>query len=96
MLFGIFRISGHSMLPTLKPGDRIVASSIPYFFSSPRTNDVVVFKYNGKMMIKRIKKIGNKKIFVAGDNSSDSLKIEPIEQEQIIGKVIIYYKIYEH
>lgn len=86
----MFRVSGHSMLPTLNPGDRIVASSIPYFFSKPKIGDIVLFKYRDKIMIKRIKKFDNKKIFVKGDNSRDSLKIEPIGRNQILGKVIIH------
>lgn len=90
MIFGIFRISGHSMMPTLKLGDRVVASSIPYLFSKPKIGDIVLFKYRDKIMVKRIKKLENRKIIVAGDNSSDSLKTEPIERSQILGKVIIH------
>ena len=78
------------MLPTLKPGDRVIVSSLPYFFSKPRAGDVIVFRYNKKMMIKRIKKIENKKIFVEGDSNRDSLKIEPIGRNQILGRVIIH------
>ena len=88
MILGLFKISGHSMLPIFKPNDRVLVSSLPYFFSNPRTNDIIVFKYEGKIMIKRIKKKENSKIFVAGDNSADSLKIEPIEKKEILGKVI--------
>ena len=88
MIFGIFRISGHSMIPTLKPRDRVIVSSIPYFFSSPKIGDIIVFKYNNKIIIKRIKKFENGKIIVAGDNSSDTLKIVPIEGDFILGKVI--------
>ena len=88
MVFGIFRISGHSMMPYLKPYDRVIVSSIPYYFSKPKIGDIIVFKYNSKTMIKRIKKLENGKITVAGDNISDSLKIEPVEVRDILGKVL--------
>ena len=88
MVFGIFRISGHSMMPYLKPYDRIIVSSIPYYFSKPKIGDIIVFKYNSKTMIKRIKKLENGKITVAGDNISDSLKIELVELGDILGKVL--------
>jgi len=76
------------MMPTLKPRDRVIVSSISYYFSKPEIGDVVLFRYNNNLMIKRIKKLENGKITVAGDNISDSLKIEPIEQKDILGKVI--------
>lgn len=88
MVFGIFRISGHSMMPYLKPYDRVIVSSIPYYFSKPKIGDIIVFKYNSKTMIKRIKKLENGKIAVAGDNISDSLKIEPVEVRDILAKVL--------
>lgn len=88
MIFGLFRISGHSMLPKLKPDDRVIVSSIPYLFSKPQVGDVIVFKYNSSNMVKRIAKIESEKYIVSGDNKNDSLKIEPIELADILGKVI--------
>lgn len=89
IILGVFKISGHSMMPTLKPGTRVVVSSIPYLFSKPKIGDIVLFKYRDKIMVKRIKKFENRKIIVAGDNSSDSLKTEPIERRDILGKVLL-------
>lgn len=79
------------MLPFLKPHERIIVSSAPYFFGKPKIGDVVAFKNNGKAIIKRITKILNGKIIVEGDNKNDSIQIEPIEKSSIIGKLI--YKI---
>ena len=76
------------MLPEFKPGDCVVISSLPYFFSKPELGDVVLFKYNDKMMIKRVKKVLNKKFFVEGDNRKDSLEIGWITKSDITGKVI--------
>ncbi len=89
MVFGIFRISGHSMMPYLKPYDRVIVSSIPYYFSKPKIGDVVLFRYNDKMLIKRIKKFSSKSIFVKGDNVRDSLKTKPIKRDAILGKLIL-------
>ena len=77
------------MLPKFKPDDRIIASSIPYLFSKPRAGDVIVFRYNNKIMVKRIKKFEGEKIIVAGDNISDSLKIKQVIRNDILGKVIL-------
>lgn len=90
MILGIYKISGHSMLPYLTPGDRVFVSSIPFLFSKPKIGDVVVLAKDGKMLIKRIVRILNKKYYLEGDNKSDSLKIEPIERNQILGKVIMH------
>ena len=88
MLLSIFKISGHSMMPALKPRDRVIVSSIPFLFSKPKVGDIILFKYNSKIMIKRIKKFEKDRVTVTGDNSSDSLKIAPTEGDFILGKVI--------
>jgi nickel-type superoxide dismutase maturation protease len=88
-----FKIHGHSMEPTLKPNDEVLVSSLSYFFTSPKRNDIVAFKdpRDNKVLIKRITKIETKKIFVQGDNkkhSTDSREFGMIEKKAIIGKVI--------
>jgi len=90
MLIGIFRVSGHSMLPTLRPGRLVVVSSIPYFFLQPKPGDIVLFKQELKTLIKRIRKIEKAKYFVEGENQKDSLKIEPLLRNQILAKCILY------
>lgn len=77
------------MLPILKPNDRVLVSSIPYLIFKPKTNDIVLFKHKNIIMIKRIEEIKYEKISVSGNNSSDSLKIEPISRSKILGKVIL-------
>ena len=88
LLLGRFKVFGHSMEPVLNESSVIVTSSIPYFFSLPKINDIVVFRKEGKMMIKRVRKRNGNKYFVAGDNKSDSLKIGWIEKRDIMGKVV--------
>jgi signal peptidase I len=88
MLLGFYKISGHSMMPTLNPSDRVIVSSIPYLFSQPKPGDIIIFKNAGKPLIKRISKVSESKFLVEGDNREDSINIGWIEKQDIIGKVI--------
>lgn len=89
MILGLFKISGHSMQPTFKNGQKVLASYLPYLFQKPKINDIVVFKYSGKVFIKRIQKTENLKVYLHGDNMNDSLEIKPINTQDILGKVIM-------
>lgn len=91
MLLSRFKIFGHSMRPTYDEGDNVLVSSIPFFFSKPKKNDVVVFEMNRKIYIKRIGEISDKKYFMLGDNqrdSDDSRNFGLVYRQQIKGKVI--------
>ena len=86
-----FTVSGNSMLPTLKPGQDILCFNWAYFFSKPKKGDVVVFRKNGKDMIKRIQKLLDREVFVQGDNgkeSTDSRNFGPVDKSQLVGKII--------
>ena len=76
------------MMPYLNPNDRVVVSSLPYFLTNPKAADVVVFRYNNKILIKRIVKVLDNGVEVRGDNKSDSLNIKSIRKNQILGKVV--------
>lgn len=76
------------MEPTLKNGSEVLASSIPYIFSEPKVGDIVAFKKDDKVFIKRIKKRKDDNYYLMGDNEKDSLKIGWISKKDIIGKVI--------
>lgn len=76
------------MIPYLKPGDRIISSSIPYVFTEPKVGDIVLYKNNGKMMVKRLVEISSGMIRLEGDNKADSLKIGWIKREAIKGKFL--------
>ncbi len=82
-----FTVSGNSMLPTLKPNQDVLV--LCWFFEAKK-GDLVVFKKNGKEMIKRISAIKEDKFFVLGDNpkeSTDSRSFGAISRNEIIGKV---------
>ena len=75
------------MEPTLKSGSFVLVSSIPYLLVNPKVGDIIAFKKENKIFIKRIAKINpsrhsaelsrspssGKKYFVKGDNEKDSL-----------------------
>ena len=79
-----FKVHGHSMEPTIKNGSYILVNK----WATPKVGNIIAFEHIGKVMIKRISKIQNRKYFVEGDNKKDSLKVGSIKKEQIIGKVI--------
>ncbi len=92
LLLSKFKISGHSMEPTFKNGDKILATYIFYLFKSPQINDIVVFKdKENKIFVKRIIDVKNNRYIVLGDNKKDSLdsgNFGGIQRDQILGKFI--------
>lgn len=85
------------MSPSLNPGDTVFASPLPYFFSSPRKNDIIICQdpRDKRVLVKRLVGIDNNKYFVAGDNpssSTDSRTFGLINRRGIIGKVIYISK----
>ena len=92
LLLARFKILGHSMETQIKTGETVLVSSIPYWFKTPKINDIVAFKdKKGTILIKRIIKFQNGKYFVQGDNNNDSLdsrKFGYVSKNQIIGEII--------
>lgn len=86
-------VSGTSMVPTLKPGKKVLVSKLPYFFRTPHIGDIVAIydPRDKKILVKRIKKDSSGEFFVMGDNkkeSTDSRTFGWIKKKDIIGKVI--------
>ena len=95
LLLTKFRINGHSMSPFLKDKDLIIASYIPFFFKNPKINDVVVVKYDNKILVKRVKKIKENKYFIKGDNKNDSWDSSSfglVKKKDILGKFLFKLK----
>lgn len=79
------------MYPTLKPDKNVL---VLCWFYKLKTRDLVVFKKDNKAIIKRIQKLDGYRIFVVGDNtkeSTDSRHFGWIDQDKIIGKVIMIF-----
>ena len=54
LLLSRFTISGHSMEPTIKNGDSVFVSSVPFFFSKPKVGDIVLIRHSGERSDSRI------------------------------------------
>lgn len=83
-----FKVSGHSMEPTIKNNQEILVSSLPLLFFKPKVGDMIAFNDLDKWIVKRIKEVNGEKFLVEGDNKKDSKEFGWIEKEKIIGKVI--------
>lgn len=78
------------MNPSFNAGDTILVNKLSYFLSKPKVGDVVVLR-RGKFIIKRIARIKDNKVFIIGDNkseSTDSRSFGWLNKELIIGKVM--------
>lgn len=85
-----FKIEGNSMNPTFKSGDSVLVNRFSYFFNKPKIGDLVVLKRE-KYIIKRIARIKDNRVFIVGDNkseSTDSRSFGWLNKELIIGKVM--------
>lgn len=89
-----FKITGKSMLPSLKPGDEILIDPYLYHQRLPRVGEIVVAihpRKNELTIVKRIRTINEDgSYFVTGDNtlaSTDSRDWGTIKLSDIIGKV---------
>ena len=80
------------MEPTVKNGQVVLISSLPFLFNHPIVGDIVAFKnVNDEVLLKRISNITGYKVFLKGDNNIDSLdsrQIGWINKKKIIGKII--------
>lgn len=97
MILERFIVSGRSMEPSFSRGDKLLVSGLVYKFSKPKVNDVIVLKdpRDGRLVLKRIRKIAEDVHVVLGDNekeSTDSRVFGTVSSENIVGKVILRYK----
>lgn len=83
------RVVGHSMWPTLAPGDIVLASPLV----KVRAGAVVIARLGGREFIKRVEGIGPAGIRLLGDNyhhSHDSRQFGLIDKKQILGVALGY------
>jgi len=87
-MFGwkIYKVGGHSMEPTLKPGQYVLARST----SNVQPGDIVICNYDRQLFIKRVKSKQDHGYNIKGDNTSgqDSRDFGLISPESIVSKVI--------
>lgn len=75
------QVIGPSMSPTLKDGDVLIVNKIIYKFREIKRNEVVVFKYDEKLLIKRIVGLPNEHI--AYNNNVMYVNGDPVKEEFI-------------
>ncbi len=81
------RVLGKSMLPTLKPGQLVLAIKD----KNPAESDIVIAKLDGREVVKRITAVNNGQYFLIGDNrqaSTDSRHKGPVTNNAMLGRVI--------
>jgi signal peptidase I len=92
-MFKIVKIAGNSLYPKIKPGDYVMVFQPPWFFSTIRNGDLIVFKHDvyGRL-IKIVTAIDKQegKVEVAGlhGESVDSAALGLVGKKDIVGKVI--------
>lgn len=78
------------MMPTLKNGDEVLVKAV----ETLQIGDIVAANHPYKqsvVIIKRISKIGEKGLFLVGDNpfeSTDSRSFGEVLQKNVLGKVV--------
>lgn len=85
------RVEGPSMLPTLRPGDRLIVD----LRTRPVPGDIVVARRpDGIRIVKRVRAIDGDGVWLAGDNqpmSTDSRSIGPVAADGIAGVAVGRY-----
>ena len=85
--FGLRRVVGDSMTPALAENDLILVMRTKKY----GVGNVVGFKFNNKILVKRISEIKKSQYYVLGDNqknSLDSRKLGWLNEGQIVFRVI--------
>jgi len=88
LLFGLFRVSGESMLPTFQSGNLLLGRQ---WLIRPKVGNIIVVLVENRSLIKRISAINGDQIEVLGDNvsfSTDSRSFGPISRSCIQAKII--------
>lgn len=83
------------MSPTFNLDDKVLCFNWAYLLGKPKVGEVVVLQTKERKVIKRIQKIDNRKVFVMGDNeseSTDSREYGSVDLEKLIGRVVYVFK----
>jgi len=92
-VFKILSVSGYSLYPLLKEGERVFCIKV-FSFTSLKTSNIVLFhKKPQGLMIKQIKSIEHDQYFVQGTNvdSIDSRDFGTISKKEIQYKLLFKF-----
>lgn len=75
------------MRPALEPGDTLLGTG----WFRPRVGQIVVVRYKGRLIIKRITQMDHRRVWIEGDNSSastDSRHFGPVHDSTLKARVV--------
>jgi nickel-type superoxide dismutase maturation protease len=90
-------VRGRSMLPTLRPGERVLFDRLAYVSHRPRSGDIVLARHPdrpGLRMIKRAVTAGPDLFLLLGDNpdeSTDGRQLGPVRRRDILARGWLVY-----
>lgn len=90
-------VRGESMMPALRPGERVLFDRLAYLIERPRQGDIVLARHPdrpGVRMIKRVASGGPQEYMLLGDNpesSTDSRTLGPFRREDIAARGWVVY-----
>lgn len=72
-VIGFYKVPSNSMQPTIQNNSLVIISKMAYKFldlkiNDPKNGDIVAFRKNGKLLIKRVAATPNQKIFFNSKN----------------------------
>lgn len=79
------------MEPTLKDGEVVWVFKWAFLFRLPRPGELAVFQFGSQNMVKRVKSVTDKDVFLVGDNPKDSFDSQnfgAIPRKALLGKVL--------
>jgi nickel-type superoxide dismutase maturation protease len=90
-------VRGRSMVPALRPGERVLFDRLAYVLEEPRVGDVVLARHSarrGVRMIKRVAEATGEGFVLLGDNadeSTDSRTLGAFRRDEIVGRAWVVY-----
>ena len=75
------------MLPAFRPGEKVLS----YNWGTIQKGSVVVFRYEGEYLIKRVKELKNDSLVVWSDNKKLAKREYEIKKKDIVGRVFLKY-----
>ncbi len=86
--FGLVTVNGNSMAPTFSPNEKLLMTK---WLGTIEVGEVIVFKKEDEILIKRVTVASSEYVFVMGDNldnSTDSRSFGFIPISSIIGRIL--------
>lgn len=89
-------VTGSSMVPTLKPGDRLLVESWSYRRRAPRVGEVVVApdpRATSRELLKRVAAVQGRQVTLRGDSakSTDSRRFGSVPVSQVRARAAVRY-----